>query len=130
MTRPKDFIFNSDYLALAQSGKNSFQFDLPAKTMQPFTADDILESRIAAPESGAIDRFYLSTDGTNWNVSSSAKKIFDNNTDLYLVAEAYRDGRNNIRLRVEYTNKTYDAYTFPATTIYVRLSSFKPPNVL
>lgn len=130
MTRPRDFIFNTDYLALAQSDRKELQFDIAAKTISPYsTGNDGMGKNVTA-NPGAIDRFYLSIDGNNWNVASSLKKVFENNTDLFMKINASRASNNSIRIRIEYTNKTASGYTFPATTIYVRLDSFKPPNVL
>lgn len=130
MTKPKNFIFNSDYLALAQARKNSLEFNIDSKSMIAYSSSIDGKNAHVPPEPGAIDRFYLSTDGDKWTASSHLRKIFDNNTDLMILIIVNRTNKDRIRIRLEYTNQTSNNYTFPAFTLYVRVDSFKPPNVL
>lgn len=130
MTKPKNFIFSSDYLALAQSSSEQFEFNIEARTMNPYSAANDGMSKRMKTEPGAIDRFYVSLDGSTWNVSSTIEKIFENDTDLFMTMSLSRRSNNSLSLRIEYTNNTANSYTFPELTLYVRVASFKPPNVL
>ena len=130
MTKPKDFIFSSDYLSLAQYDKTKLKFDIPAKSTTASSTYTVSMGKDVQPEVGSIDRFYLSFDGNTWNVASSIKKIFEKDSDLLMTIFSYRSDENSIKIRVEYTNKTANSYTFPATTVYVDVCSFKPPNIL
>lgn len=123
MTKASDFIMNTDFLALAQTGTAEFTAVFPAETMpagQSFsrTRDFTLKS-----VNGAIDRILISRNNGNFTVGASLTIL----TTPALSVFVYRPNASTLRIRLY--GYASSAYSMPAQTIKVKISSFRPPNV-
>ena len=127
MTKPSDFILNSDYLALAQTGSAEGMAVFAAETFPAGTAYTRTADFTVPATPGAIDMFLVSRNGDDYTIGSS-RTISMNSPNLWI--SIYRLNATTIRVMLrEFTNTT-GGYSMPTQTIRVKVSSFKPPNVL
>lgn len=126
MTKPNDFILNTDYLSLAQTNKAELTAYFPAETFTPGYAHDRNQDFTVPSSPGAIDTFMISHNGGDFKLGGFLALSI--NTQVLSII-VYRLNANTIRVKLhEFTNKT-GGYSMPAQTIKVKLVSFKPPNV-
>jgi hypothetical protein len=126
MTKPSNFIVNSDYLSLAQKSNTDFTVVFPAETFQP-GAREIRTHDITVPSiNGAIDEIMISRNDGDYMIGN------------YLVVEGnspslsfyiFRPSPNTLRVRLFTSNSSPNGYSMPMQTIKVRVSSFLPPNI-
>ena len=131
MTKPNDFILNSDYLALAQTNKGEFTAYFPAASFTPGYAYDTHQDFIVPASEGAIDMCLASLNGAPYKVASmiNLSNLYGEQPLYFLTIRIYRVGAKTMRVSLHgFTNYTY-GYDMPAQTVRVRFSSFKPPNV-
>ena len=140
--KPSDFIFNSDYLTIAQTGSvkpttvvfPSRQFPTENQQMKPFYT----ELEIYAPASaGAVDRIYIDYNGIRHITSQIYQPPdFDYRggnyyQGQYWVLNVYRKDANTLVARCDFS-PPFSAGTIPSTptlTFSISASNFKPPNV-
>ena len=126
MTKPSNFILNSDYLALAQTDTEELtayflQETFPAGQSYTRTQD------FTVPESqGAIDMFLISLNGADYVLGASLTVSV---MQPYLEFIVLRTSPTNIQIQLhEYTSQT-GGYDMPMQTVKVKVASFKPPNL-
>lgn len=140
--KPNDFIVNTDYLGLAQTGRSDeFAVNFPAKTYpsQNYTfwdADDYQDFYFPTVK-GAIDKFRIKIDGGSWVVGNSFTRVptfnfntMQNGNDGYSIL-IYRINANTIRVRCirHAPTGTFSAVpTAPAVSFRARGVAFRPPN--
>ena len=140
MTKPSDFIMNTDYLTIAQASRLSpTTVTFPSQT---FPTDSsgmhafYLEREVSFPASaGSIERFYIQYDGV-WN---SASQLSGGGGYDYTISGSkqgwslhlYRKNANTITARCDYTppEQAQTTPSTPALTFQISAVSFKPPNV-
>ena len=140
MTKPSDFIMNTDYLTIAQAGRLSpVTISFPS---QAFPTDSsgmhafYLEREVPfAASAGSIERFCIQYD----NVWNSASQLSGGGGYDYTISgekqgwtlHLYRKDANTIVARCDYTPPAQAQTTpsTPALTFQVAAASFKPPNV-
>lgn len=140
MTKPSNFILNTDYLSIAEIGRlspytTSFAsqtFPTSGGVAQAFS----LEQEIPfTAMTGAIDRFYIQYGGV-WH---SASQILNPGGYDYAISgnrqswflHIYRKNANTIVARCDYTPPS-QYQTIPSTptlTFKISAVSFAPPNV-
>ena len=126
MTKPSDFILNSDYLALAQSGRNEFTANFPAQTHPGGYAYDTDRDFQIASIPGAIDRVLMSRNGSDYMLGSFL--VVDDPSGADVSIKVYRPNSSTVRVRMHvFSNQT--SYTVSAQTVKVKIASFQPPNV-
>ena len=126
MTKPKDFIFNSDYLALAQTDKNEFTAIFPAESFPGGYTYDRTQDFTVPYTPGAIDMFLLSLNGGDYTLGN-AITIESHIYELYIFAS--RIDARTIRVRLHEFNSQTSGYNMPMQTVKVKLTSFAPPNL-
>lgn len=126
MTKPSSFILNSDYLALAQSGRSEFTASFPAQTHQGGYAYDTDRDFQVASIPGAIDRVLISRNGGDYVLGSYL--VVDDPSGAFVTIKVFRPNSSTVRVRLHvYSSQT--TYTVPAQTVKVKISSFQPPNI-
>ena len=125
MTRPSNFILNSDYLALAQYDKNSAFVTVPSGSISGYSAYYITRDFTVPSSSNSLDRFYVSLDQNTWRLGHYTRDINANLSEVILVS---RTGKNKITVAVVLLGMPNESWS--AHNIYVRVCSFKPPNIL
>lgn len=126
MTKPSDFVFNTDYLPIAQDGQSkSYTAYFTSETFQAGQTYDRYVDFTTTPVKGAIDRIMISHNGSNYTVGNN---LTVDVSPTALSFSVYRTSPSNIRVRMHvfYQNA---AYTQPSQTIAIKVSSFQPPNV-
>ena len=133
MTKPNDFILNSDFLSLAQTNKAEFTAYFPAASFtpgQPYTK----QFDFTVPSSpGAIDMCLISLNGADYKSASiiNLSKLYATDPPplYFLTIAVYRVNATTMRVILHgFTSYTY-GYNMPAQTVKVKVSSFKPPNI-
>ena len=126
MTKPNNFIMNSDYLSLAQTGSAEFTAYFPSETFQAGTPYTRTQDFTVQSQRGAVDMFLISLNGGDYNLG--AKYEISRNSP-FLNILIYRTNPSTIRVQLhEFTSQT-GGYTMPMQTVKFKVSSFKPPNV-
>ena len=123
MTKASDFIMNTDFLALAQTGTAEFTAYFPSATFTPGQPYEQSQDFSLETTNGAIDRILISRNGGAYTVGNS----LNISTNSALSIFVFRP--NSSTLRVRLYGYSSSEYTMPAQTIKVKISSFRPPNV-
>ena len=126
MTKPNEFIANSDYLSLAQKNTLEYTVIFPNESV-PSGTNIVRTHDITVPSiNGAIDEIMVARNGGNYLLGN------------YLVIEGgppslsiylFRPSPNTLRVRLFCSNGTVSSWTMPTQTLNIRVSSFLPPNV-
>lgn len=127
MTKPNDFILNSDYLALAQTNNaTEFTAIFAAETFPAGYAYDRTQDFKAPSSPGAIDMYLTSLNGGEYNLGNY---IVISSGSPTLSIYISRVTSNVIRVRLhEFTNQT-GGYSMPMQTLKIKVTSFEPPDV-
>lgn len=125
MTKASDFIMNTDFLALAQTGTAEFTAYFPSGTFTPGQPYEQTQDFSLKATNGAIDRILISRNGGAYTVGNSLTI----STNPALSIFVFRPNASTLRIRLYGYTASSSGYTMPAQTIKVKVSSFKPPNV-
>ena len=126
MTKPSQFIANSDYLSLAQKSTTEFTVVFPQETF-PVGQTSIRTHDITVPSiNGAIDEIMISQNGSDYYLGNLLVVAVNSPSLSFYV---YRPSPNTLRVRLCSSNNIAGGYTMPTQTIKVRASSYLPPNV-
>ena len=124
MTKPKDFILNTDFLALAQAGTAEFVAVFVPETFGSGGSYVRTQDFPIETKPGAIDRIMVSCNDDNYTVGNS--RVIQS-TPQSLEVYVYRPNDSTIRVSLHvYTSSDY---TMPQQTIKIKVASFRPPNV-
>ena len=138
MTKPSDFIFNSDYLALAETSRRSLFVSIPPMDYTQYQGWDFPISYTVDLDcpavTGAIDQFQLGYNGTTfygdqiiYNAYEISSGVWSNNWVLSVV----RKNANQIEVMVYFFPQSEVSGTkTPQITLNIAVCSFKPPNIL
>lgn len=140
MTKPSDFIFNSDYLALAENNKQTFNVSVPSMSYtqsQGYDSNTLWHTDLTTnpAETGSIDEFYISVAGqTFFGDTISSTSLAPSAPIQYIDPRWYMevDRINNTKIRVSfYFIPKYQVHgtVTNAISATIKLVSFKPPNV-
>ena len=143
MTQPSNFIFNSDYLTIAQvSSTNPYTVYFPpqtfphqGQTINSFHIDNDIPSS-AIP--GAVDRIMIEYSGKTYvadEIRKPADPIEVNNEmhyDQFWNLVVFRKDKNTLTARCTFYPPTASLSipTSPSLTFTISATSFKAPNVL
>jgi hypothetical protein len=123
MTKPSNFIINTDYLSIAEVvPSEDFSFTIPASSStQDYSLDFATE-----PQNGSIDRIQV-TIGDKTTPDHAPYFSPGNNSDNVGTIQVYRTSSTNMRVRV-YIYSVSAAY--PSIPVAIKVNRFRPPNVL
>ena len=126
--KPNKFIVNTDYLSLAQIGKQELFFAVPAGTV-PAGGQVVRDGDFTVTsQKGAIDQILIRQDDHNYRLGYSLSVVSGN--DIIGTTDVYRTSASNMRVRVTINNLfSSSVLNYPAMTFRVKVSSFKPPNI-
>lgn len=125
MTKVKDFIMNTDFLSLAQTGTAEFTAYFPAAHFIGGQAYDSHQDFTLQTTNGAIDRVLISRNGGPYTIGNML--TIDANPALSVFV--FRPNASTLRIRLYGYTSSSSGYDMPAQTIKVKISSFRPPNV-
>lgn len=125
MTKPSDFIINTDYLSIAQSGNFEFTASFAAQTYAGGYAYNRDQDFSIESIKGAVDRFMISRNGDDYTVGNL--RYHRENSSYYSIF-VYRPNSSTLRIRLR-AFSSQPSFTVPAQTVKVKVSCFKPPNV-
>ena len=123
MTKPSDFILNTDYLALAQTNTAEFTAVFAAETFPSGQANDRSQDFTVPASKGTIDRVLISINGGDYTVGSRLVLSTIPALSIYV----YRPNATTIRVRLHEFGSS--SYSMPMQTVKVKVSSFKSPNI-
>ena len=141
MTKPSDFIFSSDYLALAESNKQIFFLNIPSihynQDQQGYDTTTSWSTDITTNQSdkGSIDEFYVTiNDKTYFGDIFSTSFLNALTPTPYLGAQWFAQIERISTTKIKLSFVFVPDYQVQGTTttpmaITIRLVSFKPPNV-
>lgn len=130
MTKPNDFILNSDYLSLAQTSRTEFTANFAAASFTPGVPFEKTEDFNVPSSPGAIDMCLISLNGSDYHVGSwlDLSSIYPNpQVSVYLTV--YRINATTMQVRLHGFTSYSGGYNLPAQTLKIKVSSFKPPNI-
>lgn len=125
MTKPSDFILNSDYLTLAQYGETRYTIYVPSGNTS--VALDITRDFTVPSQAGALDRVLITVDGQT-TVGMAADFQLSSLDVGGAIVQLYRTSPNNMQAHV-YSMSYGTSIDYPAHTITIRVACFKPPNI-
>lgn len=142
MTKPSDFIFNSDYLALAETSRESFYVSVPSMgyTQTSDNYDDVTfwhtDLTTKEAEKSSIDEYYVKINNqytffgdtfSSLSVFPGPPGVFD---DAHWFMEINRINKNTLRVSFVFVPEWYSqGQTTSPVTLNISVCSFKPPNV-
>lgn len=141
MTKPSDFILNSDYLTIAQASSTkpftvyypSRQFPTSGNVVQSFHVDQEIVSP-AVP--GAVDRITIQYNGTYYvadTIHKPADIIFaeEIEEDQFWVLSVFRKDKDTLVARCNFYPPTRSTTipSSPSLTFTISATTFRPPNV-
>lgn len=142
MTKPSDFILNSDYLTIAQASTTSpytvyfpsRAFPTNAGIINSFHVDQEIPSTAVV---GAVDRIAIEYNGTRYVADTINKPAdplleYELEYDQFWVLTVFRKDRTTLVARVTYFPPTRSSSvpSTPALTFTISATSFRPPNVV
>lgn len=127
MTKPSDFIINSDYLSIAEFDRNELTVITPPRTIEVYDTYEFERNFSVPAQYGTIDRVQISMDGTNYCPSANARFDF---SDHYVWIKVNRTSATNINVLVGIKNLVDSQISVPTKTININIASFKAPNVV
>lgn len=134
MTRPSDFILNSDYLSIAQTNRGSFTITIPPGNLQPAgqTGDtvDLTFSYKYPASTGSIDRFMVKVDDWKYEAAFYIVITFGENEEAIGYISLYRANPTTIKARYFVGNRSQSIITYQSFPIKIKITSFHSPNVL
>ena len=123
--KPNNFVFNTDYLSLAQTNKVDLTAIFAAETFPAGQAHNRYQDLTVSSSQGAIDRVLISRNGGDYIIGSNL--TISTFPDVQI--SVYRTSPTNLRVRLHvFTNQT-GGYSMPMQTLSIKLTSFKPPNI-
>ena len=127
--KPNDFSMNTDYLSITQTGKYTFTVVVPGGTV-PAGGQTVQHYDFAIPaQKGAIDQMMIKRDNGNYNLGHMLS-IYENGNPIGSIW-AERTVSSNMQAEVSIDNLfSSTALTYPTMTFTIKVSSFKPPNVV
>lgn len=126
MTKPNDFIFNSDYLALAQTNKKDLTAFFPAETFSAGVAHDRTQDFDVSSSQGAIDTCLISINDDDYRLAQ--RRVISTSPALVQIT-VFRTTPQTIRVRLHVFTNQSGGYSMPAQTVKIKVCSFKPPDV-
>jgi hypothetical protein len=129
MTKPSDFILNTDYLTIAQTGHSEYTITFPPGTLQPGeTYSNSIELDVPAVN-GAIDRILIKLND---------EPYFYLGNYIELSLGEYGDGAiyinrlspEKIQITQFLTNHSEYIISYESNQYTIKITTFKPPNVL
>lgn len=131
MTRPSDFILNSDYLSIAQTGRSEHTATFAGGTLQPggSAGDYVVQTTdfTIPSEPGSIDRIMISTNGGDFYIGSQTS--FEAAPLAYGSLDVCRITKNTMRATMVVANSSDYVNTFPSMSFRIKITSFRPPNI-
>lgn len=137
MTKPSDFIFNSDYLALAETSRNKFFVSIPPMSYTQYQGWDFPISYSVdlncQATTGAIDQFQLEYNGNTFYGDQIIYPAYEISSGVYSnnwTLSVFRKNANQITVMVYFFPQAeVTGTTTPQITLNISVCSFKPPNV-
>ena len=128
MTKPSDFIANSDFLSLAQKNNTEYTITFPQETFPGPTKsyDRHLEFNVPAIK-GAIDEIAISYNGSEYLLGASIWTGTVNPAGIGIIVSRISPDTITVNLHVTVFNVS--SYSMPTQTLKIRMSSYLPPNV-
>lgn len=127
MTKPNQFIINTDYLSIAQTGSSNHSVTLSAGTISPGSFIERFFDFSIQAQTGAIDRVLISKDGGRYYIGMY--RSINPSADVYGFISVYRNSSTNIRVQIVLENYSTSTATYPSMTFDIKITSFAPPNV-
>ena len=130
MTKPSDFIMNTDYLSLGQNKTEEITVTFPQATYGPSETISVNIDKASSTVSGAIDRMLISRNNGDYTVGCSVSFSDSNRANSKVDIWAFRLNSTTLRVRMNgWTGSTSGNWTIPAQTVKIKISTFAPPNI-
>ena len=126
MTKPSNFIMNSDYLSLTQKDNSEFTVIFAPESFPAGQGTTRTQDITVSSLKGAIDEVMISLNGGDYRVGSGI--TLDSNSP-FLTFYVYRVNPTTLRVRLWVYPPGSGSYSMPLQTLKIHVSSFFPPNV-
>lgn len=132
MTRPSDFLMNSDYLSIAQTDKTEYTITIGSGSVS--TTDSMTQDFVFKSESGAISRFMIRSGTNDFSIGNelTVKLAWDANNKVIGLVRVYRIDNSICRFSLDYQNLNADPSSnpsnYPEMSYTIKIVSFKSPN--
>lgn len=132
MTKPSNFIMNSDYVSLAQTSTDEFTAYFPPEHFDAGYQNTRTRDFTVASSQGAIDLFMISLNGSDFLLGASliVNQIGQGDPPYYdLEFVVMRTGPSTIQVQLHEACYYTGGFDMPMQTVKVKVASFKPPNI-
>ena len=135
MVKPSDFILNTDYLSIAQVGRNTYTCTMPGGTLAAWAFAERNFDFTTTAQNGAIDNILIKKDNDPYLNCSYMRLQPTTDTDGIIVGQisVFRTSSTNLRVQVILENQSYiipgPTLSYPSMTFTIKVASFLPPNV-
>lgn len=127
MTKPNEFTMNTDYLTIARTGRQTFNYYTVSETVA--AGGQVVRSQdfTIAAQKGAIDSIQIKKDSEPYMLG---RNLSENVGTGAWVLDAQRTSSNTFHVEIAYNNLMgSSSLTFPAMSFTIKVTTFKPPNV-
>ena len=124
--RPNDFVMNTDYLSLAQTGRRQINAFFTTETFNAGQQYNRTQDFTIPRMQGAIDRILIARNGSGRYVVGDKLVVSTSPVSMYF--NVFRINPTTVRVRL-HVYSPQSAYTMPTQTLDIRIDSFQPPNV-
>lgn len=132
MTKPSNFIMNSDYLSLAQTDSNELTAYFPPEHFEAGSQNVRTRDFTVRQSQGAIDMFMISLNNADYVLGADllAHEIGQGDPPYYMLDFlVLRTGPSTIQVQLHEACYYTGGFDMPMQTVKVKVSSFKPPNL-
>ena len=133
MTKPSDFILNTDYLSIAQTSTKTQTLLVPASIIA--TQSNLEYDFNYVEHAGTVSRFLIRAGDDFYTVGNEliVKPIWDSSNKVLGNIRVYRISDTQCRFSLTYQNMNSDPINNPSSCpemLYsIKIASFKSPNV-
>ena len=131
--KPSNFTLNSDYLSIAQTGRNTYSFNVSGGSLAVGGYTEQNFDFTTQPQNGSVDRILISKNGGNFMLGAEMTLVPVGSPDfINIIAgflRVYRTSSTNLRAKFVLENQGSNTTSYPPMSFTVRIASFKPPNV-
>ena len=128
MTKPSQFLINTDYLTIAQTGSSTYTVNISADTLVAGSNTVQNFDFTTTTQSGTLDRVFVKKGNDEYIYG--AKLALNPATDVTGYLQVFRTSATNLRAQFVLENTSASSVTYPAMDFTLKVVSFKLPNML
>lgn len=129
MTKPRNFILNSDFLSIAQYDRGEFTYSIPTHTIVAMGYVHSEATFTVSTKDGVIPRIMIKRGSDPYRLGSYLQYVEAGGT-VPCALTAYFSAKNTLKVIFDAMNYSSDQQTTSAVTFTIKVCCFRPPNML